>query len=201
MSLFLHPELIGLDNTDAQTLEGFLLPDTYNFYWQSDEKEIVEKMLAEFRGFFVDSLQIRTKQMRMSIRQMLTVASIIEGETSIDNERPIIAGLYYNRLRRGMRLEADPTIQYLIVDGPRRLRYSDLKIQSPYNTYENAGLPPGPINNPGRQSILAALYPAHHQYLYFVATGNGGHRFASSYEEHLRNVREYRRTRTGSHSR
>lgn len=185
--------LIQLKNHGASSLEGFLLPETYEFYWQVDEREIVRDMLAEFRRFFADSLQQQAKKMKMTIGQVLTMASIVEGETVLDRERPIIAGLYYNRLHRGMKLEADPTIQYIIPDGPRRLFYNDLRIDSPYNTYKKYGLPPGPINNPGRKSILAALYPARHNYLYFVADGLGGHRFARTYEEHLRNVRAYRR--------
>lgn len=188
--------LIQLQDHAALSLEGFLLPDTYEFYWQLDEKEIVHEMLGEFRKFFADSLQRRARQIKMTINEVLTMASIVEGETIIDHERPTIAGLYYNRLRRRMKLEADPTIQYIISDGPRRLLYLDLKTESPYNTYRNYGLPPGPINNPGRKSILAALYPAKHNYLYFVADGTGGHRFARTFEEHLRNVRAYRRARS-----
>ena len=187
--------LIRLPNHGASSLEGFLLPDTYEFYWQLDEKEIVHELLAQFRRFFSDSLQERTRRLNMSVSDVLTMASIVEGETILDNERPIIAGLYYNRLRRRMKLEADPTIQYIIPDGPRRLLYTDLKIESPYNTYQKYGLPPGPINNPGRKSILAALYPAKNNYLYFVADGTGGHRFARTYDEHLKNVRSYRRAR------
>ena len=185
--------LIQLKNHGASSLEGFLLPETYEFYWQVDEKEIMRDMLAEFRKFFTDSLQQQARKMKMTIGQVLTMASIVEGETVLDQERPMIAGLYYNRLHRGMKLEADPTIQYIIPDGPRRLLYNDLRIDSPYNTYKKYGLPPGPINNPGRKSILAALYPAKHNYLYFVADGLGGHRFARTYGEHLKNVRAYRR--------
>ena len=187
--------LIHLDHHSASSLEGFLMPETYEFYWQVDEKEIVHEMLSEFRRFFVDSLQRRARQMKMTISEVLTMASIVEGETILDAERPIVAGLYYNRLRRRMRLEADPTIQYIIPDGPRRLLYIDLKTKSPYNTYQNFGLPPGPISNPGRKSILAALYPERHNYLYFVADGTGRHRFAKTFDEHLRNVRSYRRAR------
>jgi UPF0755 protein len=185
--------LLRVSNHGAFSLEGFLLPDTYEFYWQVDEKEIVRDMLAEFRKFFSDSLQRQAHKMKMTIGQVLTMASIVEGETVLDRERPIIAGLYYNRLHRRMKLEADPTIQYIIPGGPRRLLYNDLKIDSPYNTYKNYGLPPGPINNPGRKSILAALYPTKHNYLYFVADGLGGHRFARTFDEHLKNVRAYRR--------
>jgi peptidoglycan lytic transglycosylase G len=187
--------LIGIPYHGGSSLEGFLLPDTYDIFWQTDEKQIVEDMLGEFREFFVDSLQRRAHSMGLSIRDVLTMASIVEGETSVDSERAIIAGLYYNRLHRRMKLEADPTIQYIVPNGPRRLEYEDLRIKSPYNTYLNYGLPPGPINNPGRKSILAALYPEHNHYLYFVAKGNGGHRFARTYSEHLRNVRLYRKAR------
>jgi UPF0755 protein len=110
-------------------------------------------------------------------------------------ERPIISGVYQNRLRKGMRLEADPTIRFMIEEGPRRILYSDLEVNNPYNTYRNRGLPPGPINNPGGASIRAALFPARHNYLFFVANGKGGHWFSSTYAEHQRYVRKYRRER------
>jgi UPF0755 protein len=114
----------------------------------------------------------------------------------LDEERPVIAGVYHNRLRLGMRLEADPTIQYILPDGPRRILYADLRLDSPYNTYRYAGLPPGPVNNPGRASILASLYPSVHGYIFFVANGRGGHWFSRSYAEHQQYVRKYRRERT-----
>jgi UPF0755 protein len=106
---------------------------------------------------------------------------------------PIIASVYFNRLKRGMKLEADPTIQYLQPNGWKRLLYKDLKIKSPYNTYIHVGLPPGPINNPSKEAILAALYPAHTDFLYFVADGTGGHEFSKTYSRHIRNVNRYRR--------
>lgn len=194
--LLADTSFIRLRNHGALSLEGFLLPETYEFFWQVDERDVVRQMVGEFRKFFVDSLQRRVWRLRMNVSEVLTMASIVEGETMVDAERPIVAGLYYNRLRRHMKLEADPTIQYIISDGPRRLLYDDLKIDSPYNTYVHFGLPPGPINNPGRKSILAALYPAKHSYLYFVADGNGGHRFAKTFGEHLKNVRAYKRARS-----
>ncbi len=194
MSYLSDTSLIRIPNSGAISLEGFLMPETYDFYWQMDEKSAIEEMVNEFRKFYVDSLQQRTKELRMTINEVVTLASIVEGEAVLDYERPLIAGLYYNRLRRRMKLEADPTIQY-IINGPRRIHYNDLKIESPYNTYQNYGLPPGPINNPGRKSILAALYPERNSFLYFVADGSGGHRFAKTFAEHLRNVREYRRQR------
>ena len=123
------------------------------------------------------------------------MASIVEGESRIKDERPVIAGVYRNRLRKGMLLEADPTIQYILEEGPRRLLFSDLKMDSPYNTYQHKGLPPGPVNNPGMASILAALYPAEHNYYFFVANGTGGHWFSTTFEEHKRMVRMARHRR------
>jgi UPF0755 protein len=120
------------------------------------------------------------------MNEVLTLASIIEGEAMVDTEMPIISSVYHNRLRRGMPLQADPTIQYIIPDGPRRLLYRDLKIDSPYNTYLYAGLPPGPINNPGVHAIRAALLPAESKYIYFVANGDGTHSFSENYSQHLR---------------
>lgn len=180
---------------EVSSLEGYLMPDTYSFFWQTDEEEIIARLVKEFKNFYADSLRARQEQLRMSLNDVLTLASIVEGESRVDNERPTIAGVYLNRLKKNMRLEADPTIQYVIPGGPRRLFYSDLKFESPYNTYMHYGLPPGPINSPGRQAIFAVLYPEHHNYLYFVANGNGGHKFSKNYSEHQRAVRNYRKMR------
>ncbi|HEX9006839.1 MAG TPA: endolytic transglycosylase MltG [Bacteroidota bacterium] len=179
----------------GETLEGYLMPDTYAFAWQPDERDVIRKLTGEFKRFYTDSLQRQQEALGFSQRQIVTVASLVEGETHLSDERPVIAGVYYNRLRRGMRLEADPTIQYLLEGGPRRLFYTDLTLDSPYNTYRHAGLPPGPVDNPGRASILAALFPAHHQYLFFVANGQGGHWFSDTYDAHLQHVRMARRLR------
>ena len=179
----------------GKTLEGYLLPDTYFFQWQTDEKEIVERLVESFIEFYRDSLVERQRKLGMTMAEVLTFASIVEGEAQLDSERTIIAGVYYNRLKKRMRLEADPTIQYVLPDGPRRLLYRDLKVDSPYNTYLYYGLPPGPINNPGREAILATLYPAVHHYLFFVADGKGGHIFSRSYSDHQRAVRTYRKVR------
>ena len=170
---------IGLD---YPTIEGYLLPQQYSIYERSSAREVIKKIYNGFNNFFNDSLKA-------------TLASIIEGETKKTEEMPVIAEVYYNRLKRGMKLEADPTIQYLIEGKWRRILYKDLKTNSPYNTYMNYGLPPGPINNPGKSALLAALYPDDNNYLYFVADGNGGHKFSRTYSEHLRNVREFRRWR------
>ena len=180
---------------DAASLEGYLMPDTYKFLWLTSEEEIIERMVGEFRAFYVDSLRKRREDAKLTLPQVLTLASIVEGEAHLDRERPIIAGVYLNRLKKRMRLEADPTVQYAIPDGPRRLLFSDLRYDSPYNTYLHYGLPPGPIGSPGRKSILAVLYPEKHSFLYFVADGTGGHVFSRSYIEHQKAVKVYRKMR------
>jgi len=180
---------------DGHSIEGYLMPDTYKFLWQVSEEEIIERMVGDFKKFYTDSLKKRQEELRFSLNETIALASIVEGEAVLDRERPIIAGVYLNRLKKRMRLEADPTVQYSIPDGRRRLTYSDLRYNSPYNTYLNYGLPPGPINNPGRKSILAVLYPEKHPYLYFVADGTGGHVFSRSYAEHQKAVKAYRRMR------
>ena len=178
----------------APTLEGYLLPETYSFYWQTDEREIVERMLDGFRHFYNDTLLERQQALKVSQKEVLTLASIVEAESSLNEERPIIAGVYWNRLKKRMRLEADPTVQYALGEG-RKLNRQDLEFDSPYNTYRHYGLPPGPINNPGKASIHATLFPRQTEYLYFVATGIGGHHFASKFTEHQKNIMNYHRKR------
>ncbi len=180
---------------EAASLEGYLFPETYVFTWQQDEKEIVKRLVGQFMHFYADSLRERERELGWTTEQVLTLASIVEGESRVKDERPVIAGVYRNRLRKGMLLEADPTIQYVLEPGPRRLLYSDLKLDSPYNTYRHRGLPPGPVNNPGLASILAALYPAEHNYYFFVANGTGGHWFSTTFDEHKRMVRMARHRR------
>ncbi len=171
----------------ATTAEGFLMPETYFLSPDMSEEEIIQTLIKPTLAIFkADSVQQQLQYLNMTPFQIIILASIIEGEAMVDSERVIIASVYYNRLKRGMPLQADPTIQYLIPDGPRRLRYRDLQIDSPYNTYRYRGLPPGPINNPGKQSILAAIFPARTRYLYFVATGDGGHHFSRTLREHNR---------------
>jgi UPF0755 protein len=179
---------------NATSLEGFLLPETYAFYWQTEEQEIVIRMLENFKLFYTDSLLKRQEQLKKSQIEILTLASIIEAESNVSGERPVIGGVYWNRLKKGMRLEADPTVQYALGES-RRLTFDDLTINSPFNTYRRSGLPPAPINNPGKSSILAALFPQEHNFLFFVATGNGGHHFAKSYGDHQKNIRQYHRVR------
>jgi len=131
----------------------------------------------------------------MNIHQILTLASIIEGEAIFDEEREIISSVYHNRLNRRIKLQADPTIQYILDGPPRRLLYKDLEIDSPYNTYKYYGLPPGPISNPGKKSILAAIYPAATKYIYFVAKGDGRHVFSTNASDHQKAKAQFDRIR------
>ena len=188
----LYARSLGID---ARDLEGYLLPDTYDFFWEQDERDILKREVEAFQGFFSDTLRAKCREFGWDVHQAVTFASIVEGEAVLDEERPIISGVYHNRLRKGMRLEADPTIQYVLEDGPRRLTYADLKSNTPYNTYRYQGLPPGPVNNPGKASIMAALYPQGNGYIFFVANGRGGHWFTRTYAEHLHYVRIFRRGR------
>ncbi|MCH7773727.1 MAG: endolytic transglycosylase MltG, partial [Bacteroidetes bacterium] len=171
----------------------YLFPEVYKIYENSSPKEVLKIFYNGSEEFFVDSLERRAEKLGFTIHEVLTLASIVKGETNTVEEMPRIAGVYHNRLRIGMRLQADPTIQYILPGGWRRLLHEDLEIDSPYNTYRYAGLPPGPINNPGKNATLAVLYPEKHKYLYFVANGNGGHNFSRTLNEHSRKVKEYRR--------
>lgn len=179
---------------NAPSAEGYLLPDTYFLFWGEEASALLKRLTEEFRAFYDDEMKDRAKSIGLSSYEAIILASIVEGEARVDEERPVIAGLYLNRLRRHMKLAADPTIQYLLPDGPRRILYRDLRIDSPYNTYRYEGLPPTPINNPGRSSIRAALSPATHEYIYMVAKadGSGRHTFTRTGSEHDRAVREYR---------
>lgn len=176
---------------NKNSLEGYLLPDTYFFYKGSSPRSVISDIYHNFNKFYKANIEDRLDEIGYSLNEVLTLASIVEGETNSKDEMPIIAGVYYNRLRIGMKLQADPTLQYVLEGGWRRLLYKDLQIDSPYNTYKYYGLPPGPINNPGKDAILAALFPKEHKYLYFVADPDGGHSFSKTYREHLRKARKY----------
>jgi UPF0755 protein len=174
------------------SFEGYLLPQEYDLYERSSPREIISQLYKGLNDFVTDSLRKEMIRRNQNLHSILTMASIVNGETNKKDEMPRIAGVYYNRLRIGMKLQADPTIQYLQPSGAKRLSYEDLKINSPYNTYKYLGLPPGPIDNPGKNAIIAAVYPEKHDYLYFVADGKGGHKFAHTFTEHLKNVQLYR---------
>ena len=171
---------------NASDLEGYLFPETYHFTYGMSEKMMIGWMVRQFSDKFGAEERKRANEMSMTMNEVITLASRIEGESVHDEERPVVSSVYHNRLKKNMRLQADPTIQFLLPDGPRRLSKQDLFIKSPYNTYRHSGLPPGPIGSPGLASIRAALWPAETAYIYFVATGDGYHTFTSTLEDHNR---------------
>lgn len=178
---------------DVDNLEGYLLPETYYFNADATAEEILRRLKLQMDKLFTPAVQKQMEGHGMTKNQILTLASIVDGESTFVPEFKTIAGVYVNRLKKGMLLQADPTIQYLIRDKQRRkIVLKDLQIKSKYNTYLYPGLPPGPINNPGKDAIMAALNPEKNNFLYFVANGNGNHIFAKTLEEHNTNVSHYR---------
>ncbi|MEE8585506.1 MAG: endolytic transglycosylase MltG [Acidobacteriota bacterium] len=187
--------IAGLD-PQAEDLEGYLFPDTYHLTRDMNEFQVVSLMLERFRSSWSEERRRRAQELGMSLRQVLTLASLIEKETSLAAERPLVSSVFHNRLQRNMKLACDPTVIYAVkrvkpYDGI--LHRSDLQLDSPYNTYLYPGLPPGPISNAGLQSIAAALYPADTDYLYFVSRNDGSHVFSRTYRQHARAVQEFQR--------
>ncbi len=187
--------VIKLFDLEGNSLEGYLFPDTYTFAEGVDPYLVLTRMVNEFINNITKSMEVQAQEMNMSLLEVITLASIIEGEAIYDSERAIISAVYHNRLKRGMKLQADPNIQYIIDDGPRRLLNNDLKIESKYNTYLYRGLPPGPINSPGKESIIAALYPSVNEYLYFVARGDGYHTFSTNEKDHNKAKKKFQEVR------
>lgn len=176
----------------AGGLEGYLFPDTYHIGGETPEEEIIGMMLDRFESEIrALDYEKEAAEKNLTLHEAVTVASMIEGEAAVNEERQIIAGVIYNRLRLGMPLQIDATIKYALGGQPKKIYYKDLEVDSPYNTYRVGGLPPGPINSPGRASLLAALNPAKTDYLYYVARPDGSHAFSSSLEEHNINRRKY----------
>lgn len=170
--------------------EGFLFPDTYQIAEESNEKDIVLMMINEFDKRFDDKMKVRAHEMGLSIREVVILASLVEKEARIDEDRPIIAQVFINRLKQEMPLQSCATIQYILGYAKPELSIQDTKIESPYNTYLHQGLPPGPIANPGLASLKAVLYSQPTNYLYFVADSEGRHHFSETYEGHLRNIQQ-----------
>lgn len=175
-----------------ETLEGYLFPDTYTILRHMTEEEMVRHMVKRFFEVYTQELSVRAKELKMSDRQILTLASMIEKETGATEERPMISSVFHNRLKKRMRLASDPTVIYGLGDSySGNIHKSDLQNYTPYNTYRIPGLPPGPIANPGKEAILAALYPVESKYLYFVSHNDGTHEFTSTYEDHMRAVDKF----------
>jgi UPF0755 protein len=199
--------LIADIDPGAQSLEGYLFPDTYEFSRMMTMHDMAAAMVKQFRevarqtGISLDpSAGIAQGIPSRSAREIVTLASIVEKETSVPEERPLVASVYYNRLVRNVALDADPSIIYAeLLAGTYQgaLHHADMQFSSPYNTYRHPGLPPGPIANPGRSALEAAMHPAQSEYLYFVADAQGHHRFARTMEEHNRNVAAYRKAMLG----
>ncbi|MFP8488247.1 endolytic transglycosylase MltG [Gracilimonas sp. Q87] len=174
-----------------EELFGRMLPDTYSTYWTRSPRQIVNLVLREFKSKVETTYQSRLKELEYSANQIVTLASIVEWEAKNSEEKPIISGLYWNRLKKGMLLQADPTVNYALGER-RRLLFEDYLFDHPYNTYVNRGLPPGPITNPSLSTIEATLFPVEHDYLYMVANPEGGHVFTKTFQEHRRESEKWR---------
>ena len=190
--LLTEKNILSKYDIDGSSFEGYLYPNTYYFYYDTSPEDIIDTLVSQFWKEFDENLISRANELGLSVHEVVTLASIIEGEAMLDNERSTISSVYHNRLKINMKLQADPTIQYIIKGPPKTLSTRDLRIKSPYNTYQNYGLPPGPINNPGIQSIKAALYPLETNYLFFVAQGDGSHAFTSNEKDHEAAKRIYK---------
>lgn len=175
----------------GEQLFSRMLPETYQMYWTSSPESVVRRIYSEFQKAVTDRYEDEIEQNSLSLDEIITLASIVEGEARLNEEKPKISGLYLNRLDRNMRLQADPTVLYALGE-KRRLLYRDYEFDHPYNTYRISGLPPGPITNPDLNSIRAVLFPEEHDYLYMVATPEGTHRFTETYSEHQQASEEWR---------
>lgn len=189
------PETMAFFGIDAPSMEGFLYPDTYFISPNATPLEIMSRMVERFRDIYHPELTRQAQRLQLTRLEHIALASLIEKEAILNREKPIISSVFHNRLRRGMRLQSDPSAVYGLDGFHGRIRPKDLKRDTPYNTYLHAGLPRGPICNPGREAIVAAVQPSDTPYLYFVATGCGEHTFSASYREHRRAIRSRKNTR------
>jgi UPF0755 protein len=193
MGLAMDKGFAALHKIDGPSTEGYLFPDTYVLSKGMGARQILDIMINRFWQVF-DGL-VQGKELPLSIREIVTLASIVEKETGSAEERPVIASVFLNRLKKRMRLESDPTVIYDLKDFDGNLKKKDLQTPSPYNTYRHRGLPPGPIANPGRASLDAVLNPAQTDYLYFVSKNDGSHFFSATLREHNRAVVRYQKRR------
>jgi len=180
-----YPYMVPTSPGVVYKAEGFIFPDTYSVSRGITEEELLKLMVSQFDRKFTPAMRQRAEAAGMSIRDVVTLASLVEREARLPKERPIIARVFLNRLQKEMPLQSCATIQYILGYPKPELTIKDTQIPSPYNTYLNQGLPPGPVANPGMAAIEAVLNPAQNDYLYFVVDGTGGHRFSRTYEEHL----------------
>jgi len=192
IKLVKNKEFVHSLGIEADSLEGYLFPDTYFLPKGIKMEDIPRKMVQRYKAAFVDSYRNRAKELGFSEHQIITLASIVEKEAKVPSERKLIAAVYHNRLKLGMKLQADPTAVYGTKAWITKVTAQDLKRKSPYNTYLHKGLPPGPIANPGEGSILATLYPDNADYLFFVAQGDGSHFFSKDFDTHAKAIGRYR---------
>jgi UPF0755 protein len=193
--------LIAAFDPDAATLEGYLFPETYPLSRHASASDLVAAMVVRFGHVFDADLRAGAAAAKQSPRDIVTLASLVELETAQPDERPLVAAVFLNRLRVGMPLQCDPTVVYALMQAGRwrgTIRKVDLQMESPYNTYRVAGLPPGPIASPGKPSLEAAVHPADVGYLYFVSRNDGTHAFATTLAEHNRNVALYQLHKGGA---
>lgn len=192
IKLVKNKEYVHSLGIEADTLEGYLFPDTYYLPKGIRLEDIPKKMVLRYKAVFADSYRNRARDLGFTEHEIVTLASIVEKEAKVSSERKLIAAVYYNRLKQGMRLQADPTAVYGTKAWITKITKEDLKRRSPYNTYLHKGLPPGPIANPGEGAILAALYPENADYLFFVAQGDGSHFFSKDFGSHEKAINRYR---------
>lgn len=193
LRLMRDKELLSRYGVGAKSLEGYLFPDTYQLLRGQDQREIIGLMVERGRQVRQELGDLRDNSLGLSPHQVLTLASIVEKETAVPEERPLIARVFMNRLRLNMRLQTDPTVIYGLTNFNGNITRKDLEKPTPYNTYLINGLPPGPIANPGRASIAAVLHPASASYLYFVSKNDGTHHFSHDLVEHNRAVLKYQK--------
>jgi len=180
---------------NSKTLEGFLFPETYLFATDTSERTILKTMVKTFNTNIPKNYEQQARKNGLTFYEAIILASIIEKETSVSSERNIIASVFHNRLKKNMKLQTDPTVIYGIKNFDGNLTRKQLKTKTPYNTYVNHGLPPTPIANPGLESLIAAVQPADTEFIFFVAKGDGTHKFTTNYKEHKKAVYEFQKRR------
>jgi UPF0755 protein len=187
------PLFVSSLGIEGDSLEGYLFPDTYKIPRHLDERDMLELMVAQFKDVYNQKYAEKAKELGFSMKDVVTLASMIEKETGKSSERPLISAVFQNRLKKRIRLQSDPTAVYGLINFNGKIRKRHLKRDTPYNTYLHSGLPPGPIANPGEASIRAVLYPAKVDYLYFVSKNDGSHQFSNNLNEHNLAVLEYQK--------
>ena len=191
------PVFIRSLGIEANSLEGYLYPETYYFSKRVGAEGILRAMVEMFNSIYTSDLAERASALSMTRREVVTLASIIEKETALDSERPLVSAVFHNRMKKKIPLQSDPTVIYALPNFNGNLTRQDLQRRSPYNTYRVKGLPPGPIANPRKASLLAALYPAPVSYLYFVSKNDGTHHFSNTLAEHNKAVQRYQKRKAG----